>query len=48
MLIPFCDLRRALDPIRHDIDRAISNVISSGWFLRGRETSAFEEEWAQN
>jgi dTDP-4-amino-4,6-dideoxygalactose transaminase len=47
MLIPFCDLHRALDPIRHDVDRAISDVISSGWFLRGKETSAFEEEWAQ-
>ena len=46
MLIPFCNLHRALDPIRHDIDKAISKVITNGWFLRGRETSAFEEEWA--
>jgi dTDP-4-amino-4,6-dideoxygalactose transaminase len=47
MKIPFCDLQRALVPIRSDIDRVVSKVISSGWFLRGRETSAFEEEWAQ-
>lgn len=47
MQIPFCDLNRALNPIRTDIDRAISNVVSSGWFLRGRETALFEEEWAQ-
>jgi dTDP-3-amino-3,4,6-trideoxy-alpha-D-glucose transaminase len=44
--IPFCDLSRALAPIRSDIDRAISKVLSSGWFLRGQETTAFEQEWA--
>lgn len=47
MQIPFCDLSRALSPIRSDIDKAISNVISEGWFLRGKETTAFEQEWAQ-
>ena len=47
MQIPFCDLNRALNPIRTDIDRAISNVVSSGWFLRGKETALFEEEWAE-
>ena len=46
MNIPFCDLQRALAPIRPEIDRVVSNVISSGWFLRGKETAAFEEEWA--
>jgi dTDP-3-amino-3,4,6-trideoxy-alpha-D-glucose transaminase len=47
MHIPFCDLSRALEPIRTDIDRAISQVVSSGWFLRGKETALFEEEWAE-
>lgn len=47
MQIPFCDLSRALNPIRSDIDRAISKVVSSGWFLRGKETALFEEEWAE-
>ena len=46
MNIAFCDLERALTPIRADIDRVISEVISSAWFLRGKQTSAFEEEWA--
>lgn len=46
MRIPFCDLSRALIPIRSDIDRAVSEVLSSGWFLRGKETTAFEQEWA--
>lgn len=44
--VPFCDLTRALEPIRVDLDRAISRVIDSGWFLRGPETEAFEAEWA--
>ena len=44
--IPFCDLGRALAPIRRDVDAAMARVISSGWFLRGPETAAFEEEWA--
>lgn len=47
MKIPFCDLNRALNPIRADLDRAISKVVSSGWFLRGKETALFEEEWAE-
>jgi dTDP-3-amino-3,4,6-trideoxy-alpha-D-glucose transaminase len=44
--IPFCDLGRALAPIRRDIDAAVARVTSSGWFLRGPETTAFEAEWA--
>ena len=44
--IPFCELGRALAPIGRDIDAAMARVISSGWFLRGPETVAFEAEWA--
>lgn len=44
--IAFCDLGRALAPIRRDIDAAMARVVSSGWFLRGPETAAFEAEWA--
>ncbi len=44
--IAFCDLGRALAPIRRDIDAALARVVSSGWFLRGPETAAFEAEWA--
>jgi dTDP-3-amino-3,4,6-trideoxy-alpha-D-glucose transaminase len=45
--IPFCDLSRAISPIRREIDAAIRRTIDRGWFLRGPETTAFEEEWAQ-
>src|SRR3954467_12314831 len=44
--IEFCDLHRALAPIRADVERAVNRVVGSGWFLRGREIAAFEEEWA--
>jgi dTDP-4-amino-4,6-dideoxygalactose transaminase len=44
--VPFCDLSRAVSPIRQEIETAIQAVIDSGWFLRGPQTEAFEEEWA--
>src|ERR1700709_2615063 len=44
--VPFCDLTRANSGLRADINKAISRVIDSGWFLRGAETDAFEAEWA--
>ena len=44
--IAFCDLQRALAPLRGDIEAALRRVVDSGWFLRGREVAAFEEEWA--
>jgi dTDP-4-amino-4,6-dideoxygalactose transaminase len=44
--IEFCDLSRATAPIRGEIETAIVRVLESNWFLRGRETDAFEREWA--
>ena len=41
------DLRRVHEPIRREIDAAIARVLDSGWFLRGREVEAFENEWAE-
>jgi dTDP-4-amino-4,6-dideoxygalactose transaminase len=45
-VIPYCDLGRALAPIRCEVDDAIRRVLDGGWFLRGPEVTAFEEEWA--
>ena len=45
-LVPLNDLTRIHAPIRAEIDRAVARVLDSGWFLRGREVAAFEEEWA--
>lgn len=44
--IPFCDLGRALAPIRTDIDNAIAGCLDRSIFLHGIQTRAFEEEWA--
>jgi dTDP-4-amino-4,6-dideoxygalactose transaminase len=44
--IPFCDLSRALAPLRGEIEEAVRRVLDRGWFLRGPETEAFENEWA--
>jgi dTDP-4-amino-4,6-dideoxygalactose transaminase len=42
----FCDLCRAHALILADIERAVKQVVDHGWFLRGCEVAAFEEEWA--
>jgi dTDP-4-amino-4,6-dideoxygalactose transaminase len=44
--IPFCDLKRALRPLRGEIERTLRRVLDRGYFLRGPETEAFESEWA--
>lgn len=44
--IPFCDLGRAHQPLRRELDRVMARCVDSSWFLRGPETRAFEEEWA--
>lgn len=41
--IPFCDLSRALVPIRAEIANAVDRVVDSGWFLRGPEVAAFQK-----
>ncbi len=46
--IPFCDLSRALLPIRSEINAAIQRTVDRCWFLRGPETYAFEEAWANH
>lgn len=46
MKIPFCDLRRGNEPLRQDIQRAIEACLDRSSYLRGPETAAFEEEWA--
>ena len=44
--IPFNDLARGVQEQRSDLDAAVSRVLSSGWFVLGREGQAFEEELA--
>ena len=44
--VPFCELKRALAPLRGEIEETLRRVLDRGWFLRGPETEAFENEWA--
>ena len=46
MKVPFGDLRRHYQPIRDEIDAAVSRVLDSGWFILGSEVERFEKEFA--
>lgn len=45
--IPFGDLAREYQEIRHKIDPAVARVLSRGWFVLGPEVDAFEQAFAQ-
>lgn len=45
-MIPFLDLAAATEEVRPALDAAIAKVLSSGWFVLGREVEAFEGEFA--
>jgi dTDP-4-amino-4,6-dideoxygalactose transaminase len=45
-MVPFLDLAAATDEVRPALDAALARVLSSGWFVLGREVDAFEEEFA--
>ncbi|HVG21866.1 MAG TPA: DegT/DnrJ/EryC1/StrS family aminotransferase [Blastocatellia bacterium] len=44
--IPFLDLRETYLEIKDELDSAFARVMSSGWYILGREVKAFEEEFA--
>ncbi|MDP3499187.1 MAG: DegT/DnrJ/EryC1/StrS family aminotransferase [Myxococcales bacterium] len=46
MHVPFLELRRGYDELKAELDAALSRVMSSGWYILGAETRAFEEEFA--
>jgi len=45
-MVPFLDLAAATQEIRPALDDAVARVLSSGWFVLGREVDAFEQEFA--
>jgi len=45
--VPFLDLAKLHEPIRHELDSAYKRVMDSGWFIMGPELEAFESEFAQ-
>jgi dTDP-4-amino-4,6-dideoxygalactose transaminase len=44
--VPFLDVGAATSQLRGEIDTAIDRVLSSGWYLLGRELEAFEQAFA--
>ena len=45
-MIPFGDLRLQYQAIKVELDRAIQSVLDEGWFVLGKNVSAFEREFA--
>ena len=46
MNIPFLDLKAINQPRHADFHAALERVLDSGWLILGRETEAFEQEFA--
>lgn len=44
--LPFLDLQPIYQRSKPEIDAALARVAGSGWFLLGKELSAFESAWA--
>ena len=47
MNIPFLDLKKANNQYRDELIQAITEVIDSGWYIKGHQAEAFEEEFSQ-
>lgn len=45
-VIPFNDLRSQYLLHKDEIDAAVARVLNSGWYILGKEVTAFEEEFA--
>ncbi|MCZ8531808.1 DegT/DnrJ/EryC1/StrS family aminotransferase [Psychrobacillus psychrodurans] len=45
-MIPFLDLKRVNDQYAKELKEASDRVISSGWYILGKEVQAFEEEFS--
>lgn len=47
-MIPYLDLHAVNESFGDSLGRASERVVSSGWYLQGRENRAFEEEYASH
>lgn len=45
-MIPFLDLKSPYQELKEELDGAYYRVMNSGWYLQGKETAAFESEFA--
>ena len=46
-MIPFLDVGATYRELREEIDEAVARTLSSGWYLLGKELTAFEQEFAE-
>lgn len=46
-MVPFQNLLPAVKPLQKKIAEAVDRVVNSGWYMRGKETELFEQEWAE-
>ena len=44
--VPFGELKRNYAEMKDEIDRAVSRVLESGWYLMGKELEAFEQAFS--
>ncbi len=47
MMIPFLSLKEVNNSFEPELSKQIQNTIASGWYLLGKESKAFEEEFAK-
>lgn len=47
MNVPFLDLKATYDELKVELDTVLQRVMSGGWYILGKEVSAFEEEFAE-
>ena len=45
-MIPFLDLKRINQPYENEIQAAIAEVLTSGWFVLGKNVAEFEQNFA--
>lgn len=46
-MIKFLELKKVTEQYGDEIQEAVRRVVSSGWYLQGKENARFEEEYAQ-
>ena len=45
--IPFYDIGESYQELKSEIDSAVAKVLSSGWYILGKEVASFEEDFAE-
>lgn len=46
-MVPFLDLKRINEPYKNELDKAATDVVESGWYIRGHYGEQFERAFAE-